>query len=154
MVARIRLAFVCLLATWALPMTLAVACAVSDENNVVARQYDAVIVAVIESAEDIGGPGCTGQPNCAERPGWRPWRATARAGSAAVAGRADAPSYSFERIGPFHPCAHAEPVARPAIGQEWVLYLRRPMEGGGLAVAASYPLALAQQFDRRLRGRR
>lgn len=139
-------------AAWSLSSTRAVACAVSDETNVVARQYDAVIVAIIESAEDIGGPGCIDQPHCAGRPGWRPWRATARAGRA-VAGRADAPHYSFERTGPFHLCAHAEPVARPAIGQEWVLYLRRPVQGSGLAVAASYPLAVAQQFDRRFRDR-
>lgn len=140
-------------AAWSLSSARAIACAVSDESNVVARQYDAVIVAVIESAEDIGGPSCTGQRGCGEHPGWSPWRATARTGRAVV-GRADALHYSFERIGPFHPCVHAEPMARPAAGQEWVLYLRRPMRGGGLAVAASYPLALVQQFDRRFRGRR
>ena len=140
-------------AACSLPSSWAVACAISHENNLLARQYDAVIVAVIESAEDIGGPGCTGQRGCGEHPGWSPWRATARAGHA-VAGRADAPNYSFERTGPFHPCAHAEPVARPVAGQDWVLYLRRPMEGSSLAVAASYPLAVAQQFDRRFRGRR
>ncbi|MBR0644316.1 hypothetical protein [Plastoroseomonas hellenica] len=153
MMRRSVFTFAGIAAACSLSSARAVACAVSHENNVVARQYDAIIIAIIESAEDIGAPDCVDQRGCVEQPDWRPWRATARAGSA-VAGRADAPNYSFERIGPFHPCAHAEPVARPAAGQEWVLYLRRPMQGAGLAVAASYPLDIAQRFDRRFQRRR
>lgn len=124
----------------------AMACAVPHEQNVVRRQFETVIVAVVETSADTGPPRALGPDQPAT---WQPWQATARL-SRVVSGRADARTYDFGRTGPFHPCAMQEPMPRPAAGQQWVLYLGRT-DSGGLAVAASYPLEVARRFDPRLR---
>ena len=146
MTLRILFALTAAVTLHAASVAPAAACAVAHEQNVVRGHFAAVVVAIVETAADAGPPRSFAPDGPAE---WRPWQATARL-SRVVSGRAEAQAYQFGRTGPFHPCAMAEPMPRPAAGQRWVLYLGRT-DSGALGVAASYPLDVARRLDRRLR---
>lgn len=122
--------------------TVASACRVNQPPEArIAGAFDAVVVARVTRA---------GYTAAAQRD-WHPWQGEASV-ARVVKGAVGAPAYSFGRTGSTAACDDGQPP--PAVGETWVLYLRKTPDGAGLQVKESYPLAIVRDLDPRLAGDR